>query len=174
MAAIFSFKCSCCGEIHEGSPSYAFKSPDHYHGLTDEQKASMGHLSSDFCTITHDDGTDYFIRAILEVPIHGVEEPFLWGLWASLSEKSFKRYVETYDEPVAGDVFFGWVCNAVPWYPPHASSLAANVVVQVGGQRPLLHLHQANGDAHPLILDQRHGITVAKAQEIAEFLQHQS
>jgi hypothetical protein len=151
MAAIFAFKCSCCGKIHEGSPSYAFKAPDHYTCLREEQKAAMGYINSDLCTITHEEGTDYFVRAVLEIPIHGIEEPFIWGVWVSLSEKSFKRYVETFDAPVEGDGFFGWVCNAIPWYSP-AQTLATDVAVQLGGNRPLLLLHHGSSNDHPLIL----------------------
>jgi hypothetical protein len=61
MAAIFAFKCSCCGEVHEGSPSFGFKAPDHYASLSDAQKESMGNINDDFCTITHESGTDYFV-----------------------------------------------------------------------------------------------------------------
>ena len=171
MAAIFAFTCSDCGNVHEGSPSYAFKAPDQYACLSEKQKESMGRINSDFCTITHGEETDFFIRAVLEVPIRGVAEPFTWGLWVSLSEKSFKRYYDTYDDPVAGDGFFGWVCNEVPWYPP-AESLATDVAVRLGGMRPLLLLHHGGENDHPLVRDQRHGISVAKAQEIGEFLQH--
>lgn len=45
------------------------------------------------------EGTQYFLRAILEVPIHGVDQPFLWGLWVSASEASFHRYLDSYDRP---------------------------------------------------------------------------
>ena len=110
MAAIFAFKCRSCGEVHEGSPSFAFPAPDPYVSLSEEEKASMATLDSDICTITHDEGTDLFIRAVLEIPIHGATDPFLWGLWVSVSQKSFERYLETYNDPVEGDGFFGWVC----------------------------------------------------------------
>jgi len=171
MAAIFAFKCSYCGELHEGSPSIGYRMPDQYASLSEEQRAAMGQISSDLCTITHDKGTDYFIRAILEVPIHGVEEPFLWGIWVSLSEKSYTRYVETYDSPVEGDGFFGWVCNSIPAY-PYQGSRAADVLVQPGGQRPIVVLHRGEAEDDPLVIDQVHGISVARAQEIAESLFH--
>jgi hypothetical protein len=167
MAAIFAFKCSCCGDIHEGSPSMGFRMPDHYASLSEEQRAKLGKFSDDLCTITHKDGTDYFVRGVLEVPIHGVEEPFVWGVWVSLSEKSFKRYVETFDEPVDGDAFFGWVCNAISAY-PFGESRPADVVVQLGGQRPKIILHSDNIAIDPLVVDQVHGISIARAQEIAE------
>jgi hypothetical protein len=171
MPAIFAFKCSCCGDIHEGSPSIGYRMPDQYAYLSDEQKETMGKLSSDLCTITDEKGTDYFIRAVLEVPIHGVEEPFLWGIWVSLSEKSFNRYVETYDEPVAGDGFFGWVCNALPVY-PFDEPRPADVFVQPGGQRPKVILQQSDVESDQLVIDQVNGISVVRAQEIAERVLH--
>ena len=171
MAAIFAFKCSCCGEIHEGSPSFGFRMPDPYAGLSEAQRAAMGTLSEDLCTITHEDGTDRFIRAVLEVPIHGVEEPFLWGIWVSLSEKSFNRYVDTYDDPVEGDGFFGWVCNEISVY-PFGESRPADVRVQLGGARPSVVLHRGDGERDSLVVDQVHGISMARAQELAERVMH--
>jgi hypothetical protein len=172
MNAIFAFKCNCCGEVHEGSPSIGYQMPDQYACLSEQQRAVMGKIGNDFCTITHEEGTDYFIRAVLEVPIHGVEEPFLWGVWVSLSEKSFTRYVETYDSPVEGDGFFGWVCNAIPVY-PYDRSRAADVVVQPSGQRPKVLLHRAETEDDPLVVDQTHGISIARAQQIAECALHE-
>ena len=60
MAAIFAFTCTSCGKMHEGSPSFAFDAPLQYTSLTEEQQKSMAKLSSDLCTITDDEGTDYF------------------------------------------------------------------------------------------------------------------
>lgn len=171
MAAIFAFKCSCCGETHEGSPSIGYRMPDQYASLSEEQQATTGTLSEDLCTITHEDGVDRFIRAVLEVPIHGVEEPFLWGVWVSLSEKSFNRYLETYDDPVEGDGFFGWVCNEIPGY-PFDESRPADVRVQLGRRRPRVVLHRADDERDPLVIDQVHGISIARAQEIAEQVFH--
>lgn len=173
MPAFFAFKCSCCGEIHEGSPSVAFKAPDQYACLSDEQKATMGRLNSDFCTVTHEDHTDYFVRAVLEVPIHGIEEPFLWGVWVSATKESFERYWQTYDEPIAGDGFFGWLCNTLRPY-PWDSSRPADVYIQLGGKRPKVVLHRGNPENDPLVLDQMNGISIARAQQIAEQTIHEA
>ena len=173
MAALFAFKCSCCGEVHEGSPSIAFKAPHQYASLPDEQKATIGKISSDFCTIAREDGTDYFIRAVLEVPIHGIEQPFLWGVWVSLSEKSFKRYWDTYDEPVEGDGFFGWLCNTPSVYPCE-SSRPADMYVQSGNQRPKVVLHRGDPETDQFVLDQVHGISLDRAQRLAETALHEA
>lgn len=171
MASIFAFKCTCCDQVHEGSPSIGFKAPDHYAGLTEEQKRSWGKLSTDLCEIADGEGTDYFIRAVLEVPIVGVDDPFLWGVWVSLSEKSYRRYVETYDSPQVGEGFFGWVCNNIPSY-PYPSARPADVIVQGGNQRPKVFLHQADREDDPLVIDQVHGISIEKAQRLAEHVMH--
>ena len=172
MAAIFAFTCSCCGNLHEGSPSFSFKAPDQYACLSEEQKAEVGSRTSDLCTVTHNGHTDYFIRTILEVPIEGIEEPFLWGIWVSLSEKSFHRYLETYDVPVDGDCFFGWVCNAIPNYPETARGRPADVYAQPGGKRPKVWLHHQGHEDDALVVDQNEGISVARAQWLAEQAMH--
>jgi hypothetical protein len=57
------------------------------------------------------------VRAILEVPIHGVDEPFLWGIWVSASEASFHRYLDSFDKPPEDPIFFGWLSNLIAVYP---------------------------------------------------------
>lgn len=173
MAAIYAFKCTCCGEVHEGSPSFAYREPWHYSTLSTDQKSAMGTIDSDHCTITTDESTDYFIRTVLDIPIDGVSEPFTWGVWVSLSEKSFRRYVETRNDPVEGDVFFGWLCNRLPGY-PDTLSLPADVRVQPGLKRPTLRLHHGSSDLHPLVQDQLNGINSARAQELAEQTTHRA
>jgi hypothetical protein len=90
MAGIFSFKCSCCGKLHEGSPSFGFKAPDPYLDQTEEIK-EKGKLGDDLCYYEDEDGVHYFARTIIEVPIHGVSEPFMWGVWVSLSKESYEH-----------------------------------------------------------------------------------
>ena len=170
MAAIFAYTCTCCGKRHEGSPSFGFDAPYQYASLSSEQKQAMGKLSSDLCTITDGEGIDRFIRVTLEIPILGVTDPFVWGVWVSLSEKSYLRYVDTYEDPCEGEVFFGWLCNTLPFYPP-GGPFATDVVVQGNRQRPRLVLHETE-PLHALISDQREGITIARAQEIAEVAMH--
>lgn len=131
----------------------------------------MGSLTSDLCTIEYDERIDYFVRAVLEVPIHGIEEPFLWGIWVSASKKSFLRYVETYDAPVEGDGFLGWVCNRIEAYPTDRSR-PSNVWIQINGQRPKIVLHRSENEVDQLVIDQTEGISVERAQQLAEAAMH--
>jgi hypothetical protein len=173
MAAIFAFACKCCGQIHEGSPSFGYESPWHYSCLSDEEKRTIAKLDSDRCRITYTDQTDYFIRTVLEIAIDGVEEPFTWGVWASLSAKSFNRYLETYNDPVVGEQYFGRLCNRLPFY-PDTIGLHADVIVQGDRNRPTLRLRRGEASEPPLVMDYHNGITVARAQEIAEIATHRS
>jgi hypothetical protein len=167
VAAIFAFKCKTCGKIHEGSPSFSFPHPWHYGTLTEEDK-TKARLTSDLCAITHEQGTDRFVRVVLEIPIHGVEEPFTWGVWVSLSEENFKRYLDMWEDPNESDSYFGWFCNRLPYY-ADTLSLKTRVRPRKGGTRPYLELER-NG--HLLAEHLYDGITIQKAQEIAEHAQH--
>lgn len=167
MSGIFAFKCSQCGKVHEGSPSYSFNAPAPFNEQTEEVRA-RGFLNSDLCTYEDEDGPHHFIRVCLEVPIHGVSEPFLWGVWVSLSKESFDHYVATFDDPEPHATYFGWFCNYLPYY-ENTYALKTTVRPQSSGQRPLIELEE--GD-HPLMVDFHQGISVAKAQAIAEALLH--
>ena len=169
MAAIFAFKCKTCGKTHEGSPSFSFAYPWHYSGLSAEDRAKA-ELTSDTCTIPNEEGIDRFVRVVLEIPIHGLQEPFTWGVWVSLSEKSFDRYLTTYDDPDESDSYFGWLCNRLPYY-PDTINLKTKVRPKKGGIRPYLELER-NG--HLLAEHFHEGISVQEAQQIAEHATHAS
>ena len=51
------------------------------------------------------------MRGCIEIPVHGADEPFVWGVWVSLSEASFSQYLDSYDEPRRAHLgpFFGWL-----------------------------------------------------------------
>lgn len=169
MAAIFAFQCSVCGETHEGSPSFSYDAPLNYLQLSEKEKQNAK-LNSDVCIIKHGDGIDRFIRVVLEVPIHGVAESFMWGAWVSLSQESLERYLNTWDSPDESDSYFGWLCNRLPYY-PDTMSLKTTVHPRQGGLRPYLTL-ECNG--HPLAEHLYEGITIQQAQEIAEHAMHNS
>jgi len=168
MTRIFSFNCSCCGKLHEGSPSSAFKEPNPWLWQSEEVKQN-GKIGDDLCYYTDDDGTHYFARVIIEIPIHGVSEPFMRGVWVSLSKASYDHYVETWDEPDTERTYFGWFCNKLPYY-ASTLSLATNVHPQADGARPYLCLQEVE---HEFYHDFKYGISIEKAQKIAEIAMHE-
>jgi hypothetical protein len=168
MSALWTFTCSCCGEVHEGSPSFGYTSPHYYDLLSEEDKTRIAILQDDICVIGVGDHSDFFVRTLLEVPIHGADEPFMWGVWVSLSEANFKRYMSTWDNHDETDCYFGWFGNRLPYY-PDTLSLKTQVRPRNGGLRPLLMLEQTD---HPLAVHFYQGISVDEAQRIAERVMH--
>lgn len=167
MSGIFSFKCSSCDKLHEGSPSFACRAPDPY---LEQSKAiqEAGKLSDDLCWYEDEDGMHYFIRVCLEIPILGVTEPFIWGVWVSLSKANFDRYVETYDSSDITDAYFGWFSNYLGYY-DNTYALKTRVHPRAENNRPYIDLEETD---HPLSIDFHHGISIQRAQEIAEKIMH--
>lgn len=159
----FSFACQTCGKLHEGSPSVGFGRPYYWRAEYDDDPRSR--LSNDLCVIEE---RDYFIRCILEVPIHGVEEGFLWGVWITQSEANFKRYLETFDDTPERETF-GYFANRLPDY-PDTLSLHTTVHWKSGGrQRPWVEIRESD---HPLYRDWSEGISWERAATLAAPLLH--
>lgn len=160
--------CSRCGAEHEGVPlDWAYESPIYWDGA----RRDDDWLSEDLCTWTDDARQrSYFIRGVLEVPILETDARLGYGVWSSLSENSFGRVCALWDDPtrVEADPYFGWLSNSLPGY-PETVNLPLDVVVQEIDMRPLLVLHE--GD-HPLIQEQREGISMSRVREIAELNMH--
>ena len=173
----FSYKCSNCGDIHHGSPSFGYRRPDNYLWLNEENRKKFAKANDDLCEILPtDDGqiteAEYYIRCTLDIPINGAVDPFCWGVWLSQSKDNFERYVETFDKNQDGDGSFGWLSVAMPYYKeksPNQNHLAADVMW--GTKRPKVYLHECD---HPLYIDQRDGISWDKAIEIITPLMHSS
>ncbi len=168
---LFSYQCACCGEIHSGSPCFGYPFPVGGLGIPEDELSERVHETSDTCVI---DDKQFYIRGLLEIPIHGAADPFVWIVWVSQSEASFDRYMETYDEDQSGIVTFGWLPMILPDYCDHpvpdgGSSLACDVVWRPEGERPLVRPHECD---HPLYRDFAEGISWQRAIAIADKILH--
>ena len=160
--------CSVCGNEHEGLPhDLAFDSPAYWDG----GRAPDDRLDDDLCRWTDDDGNPaYFIRGLVTIPVLDDEDDFRFGVWSSLSEKSFERVLELWDDPrrVEEPAYFGWLSNSLPAY-PETMSLPLDVITSSLEYRPDFVLHESD---HPLVRDQREGITLDRVRELAELALH--
>ena len=130
--------------------------------------AARCELSSDVCVV---DGKYFFVRGCIEIPVHGADEPFVWGVWVSLSEASFSQYLDSYDEPRRAHLgpFFGWLSASFKVYPETEGSLKTHVHLRDGGVRPYIELEHTD---HPLALEQRQGIDAARLAQIYAAYMH--
>jgi hypothetical protein len=139
-----------------------FDKPDYYWGVPEEERNERVELTSDTCII---DSEDFFIRGVVEIPVHEYPEVFGFGVWISLKQENFASYLEHFDSIKIGP-FFGWLSTSISYYKDETLSLKTMAHFRGAGVRPRIEVEP--GD-HPLAVDQQEGITLAKAWEIIHF-----
>jgi hypothetical protein len=163
----YTWTCACCGKQYNQLPlDVACDAPDPWLSLNTAEREIRGECSSDQCII---DDENFFIRGCLDIPIIGQDEVFSWGVWVSLSKKSFDRVVELWDTDSRSSEapFFGWLCNNIKIY-PDTYALKTNMHLRDNNLRPFIELEPTD---HPLAVEQRNGITLKRVEEIvAEFM----
>ncbi len=160
--------CASCGESHSGVPTgYSYDAPWTWYTVPEEERERRCSLSADYCVI---DDSDFFVRGCLEIPIVGRDEPFIWGVWVSLSKTNFEREKSLADSPerIKEAPYFGWLSSRIEIYPDTAA-LKTNVHTRVVGVRPFVELQQTE---HPLSQEQQNGLSRERLVQIAELVQH--
>jgi hypothetical protein len=119
-------------------------------------------LSEDFCVLR---GEHFFVRAVFEIPVHGMPEKFGLGVWSTLSRANFEKYAEGFDDGRCADMgpWTGWFSNS---FKPFSNSVNEPCWVhpQLGRQRPTLSLDSAD---HDLAIAQHDGNTPEPLLEIS-------
>ncbi|MBG6130051.1 hypothetical protein IWQ47_001866 [Aquimarina sp. EL_43] len=156
------FKCSECGRVHSEWPALAFSSPANYHNLSGNEKSEIGILDTDFCEIRYEDQIDRFIRVTLTQKVNDACETLEYGLWVSLSEKSYSDYKSNFDNENHETGYFGWLCSNIPGY-GDTSSIPCDVMTKSGNDRPEIFPHEDFD--HPFVRDYYDGITKEEAEK---------
>ncbi len=158
----FKYTCHTCGKEHVGFPDLAFSAPRHYYDVRKEDRASQAVLTTDTCVIRNE---WFFVRGILPIPVHGLDDGFRYGVWVSLSRQRFDRYQELFNESEPNEPpYFGWLANRLRTY-PDTELLKTSMYLQPYPGRPVISFHPAE---HPLVVEQRDGISQERLQEILE------
>jgi hypothetical protein len=155
------FTCNACGQLHEQWPALAFDSPTGYNVLSDSMKKQIGELRNDLCIVRHPEQTDRFIRGTLTLKVVDHCEDLDYGVWTSLSERSFQDYTDNYKNPNHDAKYFGWLSNDIPEYEV-LESIPTTVHTRLNGLRAEIVPHE--GFKHPLVDDYYYGITKVEAE----------
>jgi hypothetical protein len=163
----FEFKCTTCGELHVGMPTFGAQRPLSYYAIPEAERECRCSASDDDCVI---DESAFFVRGCIEIPVHGEEEAFIWGAWVSLSETSFRQWAATFGREHRSHVgpFFGWLDAWLKPYPDTAN-LRTRVHLRDHGLRPYIELEPTD---HPLAVEQRMGIPPDRVAEIYASMTH--
>jgi hypothetical protein len=149
--------CATCGQEHGELPHIGSGAPFQWADVLNQDPNSL--LTEDLCII---EGRDHFVHGVIEIPVHGCEDGFGWGVWVSHKKENFETYRNNYDTPTIGP-FFGWLCTKLDYYPETTLELKTMAQYQGGGLRPRIVLAESS---HPLYQQQRDGISLAEAWKI--------
>ena len=99
---------------------------------------------------------DLLDRCTLIQKVNDHCEDLNYGLWVSLSEKSYFDYESNFKKEVEEKTYFGWLCNEITEY-DFSESIPMNVVTSLNGLRPELFPHKDFD--HPFVTDFYNGIS---------------
>ena len=164
--AAFGFHCRTCGEWHTDLPALEVPSPRNLLVIPEAERVARCILETDFCMI---DEAEFYVRALLQLPIVGFDRSFVWMVWVSLDKADFVRSVEAFDESKRSHIgpFVGWLDSSLPFY-PETRALKARVHLQDDFQRPLIELEPTE---HPLAIEQHRGMRIDRAADIVARLE---
>jgi len=157
-----------CGRHHNELPMcFGAAAPELWLTLPEEERNTRAELTADQCVV---DGKYFFVLGRILLPVIDGPGPFIWLAWISLGEKNFLRACELWHSKgrETEPPYFGWLQSALP-YEPNTLSLKTTLQTMPVGERPTITLEPTD---HPLSLEQQHGITMARVQQIAEAALH--
>lgn len=157
-----TYKCSICGETHNDLPDIGSDKPYYWFTVPEEERLARAELSEDICII---DDEDYFIRGVIQIPIHDYEQNFGFGVWVSQKKENFYAYLDNSNSDQIGP-FFGWLSTELDYYEESTLSLKTMAHFKGDGDRPTIEVEPSD---HPLAVDQQEGISLVKAWEIVHF-----
>lgn len=142
MSSSHGYTCACCDQVHDGlPPAIGFDAP---HGCEPGRAGQPGwSLSSDECVMY---GEDYFVRAVLRIPVRDADQDFEWGVWVSQSEANFRRALRPWNQlrPARLEPTFGWLSNELPGYPVSTLELKTMVAQQGRNLRPFVEVEHTD------------------------------
>ena len=152
-----TYTCTTCGQEHSDLPHVGFAAPYYWADTLKDDPASL--LTEDLCIA---EGHDFFVRGIIEIPVHGYEPGFGWGVWVSHKQENFETYRGQPDTSTIGP-FFGWLSTKIDYFPESTLQVKTMAHYRGGGLRPRIVLEDSQ---HPLCRQQRDGISLAEAWRI--------
>lgn len=159
--------CPSCGRKHDAlSGSIPVSMPTEAARVPAGQRPDRLWSNGELCVI---DDEKFYLYGSIEIAIHGHLDGFTWGAWVEISEELFFWYQDLLEavgrekEPP----FQAVLATDIPYYPP-TLGLPLAVHIQPEGLRPLFSLEAG---PHPLVQDQKNGVTVEDIKAIKSWFQ---
>ena len=153
------WKCSTCDDWHNGPClDFGYNAP-HYWTKEDAQNTSF--LNANYCAI---EGSDFFVRGVIHLPIIGTTETFRWGVWGSLSKINFETLLKRDEVRSDSKVppMFSWLSTKIEEY-PDTLNLKMYANIQESNRRPHFSIDPTD---HLLSQEYHQGIEPRRVREI--------
>ena len=159
------FTCASCGRFHEDElRDVRAALPEEIYQLPEEERLLRAEIdpAGDLAIL---DNERYFVRALIEVPMRLEDDRFGWGVWVRLGSDDFDDLAERWTDPQAsGHTYHGWLATDLPAYGPTVSLPG---VLRLGAVDAIPSF-ALEDDSHPLAVEQRDGISLERARELAD------
>jgi hypothetical protein len=161
------YTCHCCGRQHEEIAfSYGTDMPIYMQVMTPRERKKRVKGNPWLYAI---DDKEFFIRGNIILPVIDSEEFFAWTVWSSLSHESFCTVLERWELEGREDIvkpMFGYLSTPLPY---ERDTLNLNMLVHTSPVGEVPHFELEPTD-HPLAIEQRKGITMARVHEINKMM----
>jgi hypothetical protein len=155
------------GCTHDKQPGFCFgpAEPTYLTDIPVRERDKRIVMDSDLCIV---DGSHFFIRGCLDVPIIGTLAFFRWLVWVSISHATLNRVADLWESPGRENepAYFGWLDSMLPGY-PSTVGLKTNIHTRLAGTRPFIEVEPTN---HPLAIEQQRGIPIERANQLANLV----
>jgi hypothetical protein len=130
-----------------------------------EGREERGEVGTDQAVI---DGSHFFIRGRIEIPVVNTGDLFAWLVWAEVSGEDFLNISDlwTVKGREATAPYEARLANNLGLYSEHSLGLRVRLHTRPIGDRPFVEIVEE----HPLRYQQRNGISAHRVQEIAHLL----
>jgi hypothetical protein len=161
--AEMGFYCEVCGKFHQTVPmAYGADAPTIYFQMLEEEARKRCRLTPDTCIVDED---RFFVRGKILIAVDG-KEVFCWMAWVEVSQADFYKIqkLDDVENRYLVPPYHGNLATQLPCY-PDTLNLPVQLRLQELGESPLI---QVTESAHPLSLEQMHGIDMGRVTNFAK------
>ena len=159
------YTCEVCGRFHDDElRDVRAGLPEEIFELTEEERGRRAWIDpgGDFATL---DGNRCFVRALIEVPLSLEDDRFGWGVWVRVGSDDADELIERWVDPEAcGRTYPGLLATDLPAY---GATVDEPGMLRLGPVDALPSF-ELDDPRHPLAIEQRAGISLGRARELAE------
>ncbi len=159
------YTCTVCGAYHDSElRDIRMTLPEPVFRLDEQARDERAWVGEDSSVLHGDDGERYFVRGLLELPLRNADDRFAYGVWVEVDAGEFAVLGELWHDPEGHrhEPVTGTLANELT---PYRDTVGLPVGLRLRDVR-VLPLVELSAGEHPLVRDQRAGISDHHAHEL--------